>query len=102
PLDGARRDDGGRALEGQPDERDLRPADPADLVGREDRLVRAREEDVRGEEREQRASVRSAVLAAVDGVAPVTAELVPVAHALQLVDALVELVVADTSHVHAD
>ena len=43
-----------------------------------------------------------AVLAAVDRMAAIAAVLVAVAHPLELVDALVELVVADSADVHAD
>ena len=59
-------------------------------------------EHVGGEVLEERAAERRAVLAAVDGMAAVAAELVAVLHPLQLVDALVELVVADADDVEAD
>ena len=53
-------------------------------------------------DREERAAEGCVVLAAVDGMAAVAAALVAVPHAVQLIEALVELVVADARDVEAD
>ena len=99
--DGARRHDRRRGLERETDEGDLRVAGLADLVRRQDRVVRAGVEDVRGEVLEDRPTERRAVLATVDGMASGAAVLVAELHSQQLADALVELVVADTADVEA-
>src|SRR5689334_8429572 len=80
PLDRARRHDRRGSLERQPDEADLRVVDLANLVRRQDRLIRAAVEDVRREVLEERAAERGAVLTPVDGMAAGAAELVAVAH----------------------
>ena len=74
----------------------LAPPRSADLVGREDRLARVLVDDVGGEELEVGAGEAVAVLAAIDRVAAA------VLHAQQLVDALVELVVADGRDVETE
>ena len=85
-----------RALERQPDEPDLGAGDGPDLVGREDRLARVLVDDVGGEELEVGTGEAVAVLTAIDRVAAA------VLHAQQLVDALVELVVADGGDVETE
>ncbi len=100
--DACRRHDQRGALEREADERDLRVPDLADLVRRQDRVLRAFVEDVRGEVLEERAAERRAVLAAVDGMTAVAAELIPELHAQELVDPFVELVVAHARDIHPD
>src|SRR6185436_17433071 len=95
-LDAAGGHDAGRALEREADESDLGPAEAPGLVSREDRLAVALLDDVRSEVLERSAVIAVAVLAAVDRVAATVLD------PEQLVDALVELVVADRRDIEPD
>src|SRR5215211_3204201 len=76
PCDAGGRHDQGRALEREADEGDLRVVDLVDLVRREDRVLSAFVEHVRGQILEERAAEWRPVLAAVDRMTAVAAELV--------------------------
>ena len=84
-----------RALQRQADEANFHPIHRLDGGG-EDRLAGVLIDDIGGQELEVRALVGMAGIAAVCRMAAAVLD------AQQLVDALVELVVADGRHVHAD
>ena len=84
-----------RALEGQADDRDAHVLELADSVGGEHRQPAVPPAHVGGQEPEARTAETVAVAAAVHRVAAA------LLHAQQLIDALVELVVADRIEVEA-
>ena len=96
-LHGRRRHDQRRPLERETDERDLRVVDPLDLVRGKHRVARAGEEDVRREVAEQGTAEPPCRARGRIG-----RHATAVLHAVELLQPLVELVVADARDLQAE